>query len=116
MLLTAFILIFNWSWVWCNGDALGFTWELREFLIEFFGDERHHGVEYSQSVFKADEQGESSHFFFLLTSRDKDRFGGLKVHITEIIKPKVVEIIGGFSQSKLFKTLIDFLDHFVHFS
>ena len=99
-----------------NGDALGLAVEDRQLLIELLGDERHHRVQGSETVFNTSEQHKSSRLLFFLSARCKHRLGGLEVHIAKFEEPEVVEGIGGFSEGVGLELVVHVSEHFVEFA
>jgi hypothetical protein len=93
-----------------NGDGFGFGREMGQLLVEFFSEEGHHGVEEPEGGLQYVEEGVGGQLHQLGVRAAEDHFGGLNVHITEVINEEVVEHNGRIAEVILVETLVDSLD------
>ena len=73
------------------GDGLSLVLELWQLLVEFFSDERHHGMQQSQPCFDTLEQRMAGLRFQLFVGSGAHWLCRFDVDIAQFIQPEVVE-------------------------
>lgn len=64
-----------------------------------------------QPILEAGKQRKGSQLLLIFRPTDKDRFSSLKIDITQLIQPEVMEAAYYLSQGILLKASIDLRDH-----